>query len=104
MALLPPLPPKYKGILVTCVLLLVLLVLAAIYGDHGFAHLSRMHEEQRELEQRAFVIQQGNERLRERARRLQSDDLYVEKLAREHLGLVKKGEILYRVTPPTPVK
>jgi cell division protein FtsB len=104
MALLPLPPSKHKGILLMCVGFLVLFVFAAIYGDHGLAHLSRMQNEQRELEQRAFALQQGNERLRERAQRLRSDDDYIEKLAREHLGLAKKGEILYRVTPPTPVR
>ena len=102
MALLPPPPRKHKGILLACVLLLGLLVTAAIYGKHGLMHLLRMQNEQRALEQHAFALQQGNERLR--VRRLQSDDSYIEKLAREHLGLAKKGEILYRVTPPTPVK
>lgn len=104
MALLPPPPRKHKGILLGCVVLLVLFVCAAIYGEHGLVHLARMQSEQRELEQRAFALQQGNERLRERAQRLQSDDSYIERLAREHLGLAKKGEILYRVTQPTPAK
>jgi cell division protein FtsB len=102
MAFLPPLPRKHKGTLVTCVVVLILFVIAAVYGDHGLIHLLRMHSEQSELEHTAFDLQQQNERLRERIRRLQSDDHYIERLARERLGLVRKGEIMYRLTVPTP--
>ncbi|MFN8628410.1 MAG: septum formation initiator family protein [Candidatus Binatia bacterium] len=101
MALLPPLPRKHKGILATCAVLLALLGVDAVYGEHGLAHLSRMRAEQGELERTAFELQQHNERLRERIRKLRTDDTYLEKLARERLGLVKKGEILYRLTPPS---
>jgi len=100
MASLAPLPRKHKGALVTCAMVLVLFVFAAVYGDRGLIHLLRMQSEQRELEHTAFDLQQQNERLRERIRRLQSDDHYIEKLARERLGLVRKGEIMYRVTGP----
>lgn len=100
MAFLPPPPRKHKGALATGVVVLALLIVAAVYGDHGMAHLSRMRGEQRDLERSAFELQQRNEHLRERIRRLRSDDFYLEKLARERLGLVKKGEILYRVAPP----
>lgn len=98
MAFLPPLPRKHKGTLVTCVVLLTLLVVDAVYGDHGLAHLSRMRAEQGELEHAAFELQQANQRLREHIAKLRSDDTYLEKLVRERLGLVKKGEILYRFT------
>ncbi len=101
MALLPPLPRKHKGTLLACVVLLALLAVDAVYGDHGLAHLSRMRAEQRELERAAFELQQSNEHLRERIRKLRSDDTYLEKLARERLGLVKKGELLYRLTAPS---
>ena len=81
---------------------LVLFALAAVYGGHGLMHLVRLQDEQRELEHAAFQLQQWNEHLRERVQLLQTDDGYIEKLARERLGLVKKGEIVYRVLPPAP--
>ena len=102
MAFLPLLSRKHKGTLIICVAGLILLVFAAVYGEHGLIHLLRMHSEQRELEHTAFDLQQQNERLRERIQRLQSDDHYLEKLARERLGLVRRGEILYRLTGPAP--
>jgi cell division protein FtsB len=79
---------------------LLLFALVAVFGDHGFVHLLRMQAEQRRLEDVAFALQQRNEQLRERIRRYQTDDLYLEKLARERLGLVRHGEIVYRTTAP----
>jgi len=103
MAFLPPPPRKYKGAFAIGVMLLILFVVAAIYGDHGLIHLLRMRGEQQELEHVAFDQQQRNEQLRQHIRRLQSDDWYIEKRARERLGLVKKDEMIYRVAaPPAP--
>jgi len=99
MALLPPPPSKYKAWLAACVLALVLFVVAAIWGDHGLIHVWRLQAQQHEQEQTAFVLEQQNEHLRQRIQRLQSDDRYLEQLARERLGLVKKGEVIYRVMP-----
>lgn len=102
MALLPPPPRKYKGTLIACVVALVLFVIAAVWGDHGLVHLLHLRGEQADLEHMAFELQQSNEHMRQRIRRLESDDWYVEKLAREQLGMVKSGEIVYRVVAPTP--
>jgi cell division protein FtsB len=83
-----------------CLLALGVFAVVAVCGDHGLVHLLRLRHEQRELEHVTFRLQQRNEQLRQRIRRLQSDDTYIEKLARERLGLVKKGEIIYRVDAP----
>ena len=100
MALLPPLPSKYKGPLALGVVALLLFVIAAVYGDHGLIHLLHLEAKQHDLEQMTFQLQQHNEQLGDRIQKLQSDDLYLEKLARERLGLVKNGEIIYRLEPP----
>ena len=102
MALLPPLPPKYKGRFFIAAIALVLFAAAAVFGDHGLAHLLHMRHDQRALEDMTFNLQQHNEHLRQRIQRLESDDHYIEQLARERLGMVKKGELIYRIAPPTP--
>ncbi len=48
------------------------------------------------LDEKNFLLQKENETLRERVYRLRHDDLYLEKTAREELGLVRPGEIVYR--------
>lgn len=99
MALLPPPPAKHKGWLAACVAALLLFAIAAVGGDHGLVHVLRMYNEQRDLEHMAFDLGQRNEQLREHIQRLQSDDRYIEQLARERLGLVKKGDLIYRAVP-----
>lgn len=48
------------------------------------------------LEERTRALQQENELLREKIYRLGNDDRYLEKVAREELGLAREGEIVYR--------
>ena len=100
MAVLPVPPARYRGALAACVLALVAFAAVAVYGEHGLVHLREMDAQQAELERVAFDLQQRNEHLRERIDRLQNDDSYLEQVARERLGLVKPGEIVYRAKPP----
>ncbi len=60
----------------------------------AFSQQAMIRAEQRKLD----VLQSENQNLEERLQRLQ-DPEYVEKLAREELGLVKPGEIAYVVVP-----
>jgi cell division protein FtsB len=94
---IPPPPWNHKGLLAACALGLIALAVVAVVGDHGFLHLRRLQTDQHALDHTVVQLQQRNEVLRRRIQRLQSDDRYIERLARERLGLVKKGEIIYRV-------
>ena len=72
----------------------------------GFLFLSvapaRMYFEQRaelaELERQAAVLAEGNARLTSRAERLR-DPVYLERLARQCLGMVRPGEVAFVVVP-----
>ncbi len=78
---------------------IVLLATFAVYGEHGLLHLRRLQIEQRLLDHTTFDLQQHNERLRVHLQRIESDDLYLERIARERLGLVRPGERVYRTQP-----
>lgn len=97
MAYLSPLPAKYKGWLAVYAGFLALFVLSTLFGSRGLVQLAHLQSEQRHLERTAFALQQRNEGLRRRIERLQSDDRYIERLARERLGLAKQGELIYRI-------
>ncbi|MGH7964554.1 MAG: FtsB family cell division protein [Candidatus Binatia bacterium] len=73
-----------------------LLFLSTILGRHGLLHLWKLHQEQRALEAEAFTLLRGNEELRSRIARLQTDGEFFEKVVRERLGLVREGELVYR--------
>ncbi len=69
---------------------------STLLGEHGIAHLLRLRAERRELGRAAFTLLHANERLRDDIHRLRSDDLYLERLARQQFGLVKPNEVVYR--------
>ena len=89
--------PQRLVLYISCVLL-VGLSLFTTFGERGLFHLWRLWGEQKKLDEANFLLQKENEILRERIYRLRHDDLYLEKIAREDLGLVRPGEIIYRFT------
>jgi cell division protein FtsB len=80
--------------------LFVALALFTAFGERGVFHLWRLWGEKKQLEDKNFLLQKENESLRERVYRVRHDDLYLEKIAREELGLVRPGEMVYRFAAP----
>lgn len=89
--------PQRLVLYISCVVL-VGLSLFTTFGERGLLHLWRLWGEQKKLDEANFLLQKENEILRERIYRLRNDDLYLEKIAREDLSLVRPGEIIYRFT------
>jgi len=77
-------------------LLYALLAVSTLVGQHGLLHLQELRQEQQALEVEAFTLTRENTDLRGRINRLKTDDEFLEKVAREELGFVGKGEIVYR--------
>jgi cell division protein FtsB len=86
----------------TIVTILVTLSLFTIFGDRGLLHLWRLSGEKRKLDASNFRLQRANEALREKVYRLRHDDRYLEKIAREDLGLVQRGDFVYRFSSSEP--
>ena len=72
---------------------------SVLFGEHGITHLLRLRTEQRQLADVAFVLLDRNEKLRTEIEGLRRDDLRLEELARQRLGLVRPGEFVYRFRP-----
>jgi cell division protein FtsB len=96
---MPPTQFPQRWVLTGLSVLLVLLALLTAFGERGVLHIWRLAEEKRKLDEANFVLQKENEGLREKIHRLRHDDLYLEKVAREELGLARPGEIVYRFAP-----
>ena len=47
------------------------------------------------------TLSEDNKRLREEKRRLEEDPVYLEKVGREKMGLVRDGETVYKLMPDT---
>ena len=72
MRLLPPLPRKYKGVLLGSIAVLALFAFFAVFGSRGVIHLRRLQAQQVHAESVAFDLAQKNHDLREHLRRLES--------------------------------
>ncbi len=86
----------------TIVLLSVLVCGSAgmvLYGENGFFHLLRMEKEQQGLLEVRDEWREKNRVLYGQIQLLRSDLGYIEKSARQELGLVRDGELVYIFEP-----
>ena len=97
MGYLAPLPWKHKAVVGAGIAVLVLCAVSAVFGSGGVVHLRRLQAQQAHVEGTAFDLAQRNARLRDHLQRLETDDDYLEKIARERLGWIRPGELVYRV-------
>ena len=76
------------------------LVVAILFGSRGVLHLGALIGEETAIKQRIAGLLAENQRLRTQVRQLRNDDRYLERLAREQLGFVRPGEVVYRFSAP----
>jgi len=81
------------------VLLFSASVLLGVIFIPGYLRIRRLLKENRELELQMQQVQEENKRLAEEHDRLTNDPVYLEKVAREKLGIAKEGEVIYQVLP-----
>jgi cell division protein FtsL len=77
-------------------LFILYFLLSFIFGDMGLISHYRMKKTYQKFEQELDQLSKENERLRKEAEALKTDPHYIERLARERLGLSKEGEIIYQ--------
>src|SRR6185295_14770780 len=79
------------------VLTTVVLVVDALVGDKGLLETMRARRQFAGVAAALAATRQENARLREQVRRLKEDPASVEAIAREELGLIRPGEMLFIV-------
>jgi cell division protein FtsB len=80
----------------------VVLVVDALIGDKGLIDTFRARRQHDALAAALADKRQENSRLREDIRRLKEDPGAIEALARQDLGLIRQGEVLFIVRDVTP--
>lgn len=65
----------------------------------GFAGIQELRQKNKELEVNIKKLEAENIALRQEKEKLEKDPEYLERVAREKLGIVKKGEIVYKLVP-----
>jgi cell division protein FtsB len=85
-------------------LLLVAIAAWALYegliSQHSAINLVKFEHEREGLRQELADAQAKRDELRRKIDLIEHDDFTIEKLAREKMGLVREGEILYRYEDP----
>ncbi|MBD3296882.1 MAG: hypothetical protein GF392_05890 [Candidatus Omnitrophica bacterium] len=76
------------GIVLVAVVIVILLP--------GFSDLQNLREENRQLHKRIELLEMRNEELAGELSSMELDPDHIERKAREKLGIVKKGEMIYR--------
>ena len=64
-------------------------------GDRGLMNVLSMRQELEKIQENNIRLKQENESLKEYSYLLKNDIHYIEKIAREELGLLKSGEVVY---------
>jgi cell division protein FtsB len=73
----------------------------ALYGgEYSVFEDMRVRAERVVLEQRLTELRRANDSLRSWAEALETDSATIERLARERYGMIRTGEVLYRLAPP----
>jgi cell division protein FtsB len=75
----------------------VVLVVDALVGDRGLVDTLRARRQHDTIAAALAKKRQENARLRDDIRRLKEDPGAIESLAREQLGLIREGEVLFIV-------
>jgi len=65
----------------------------------GYIKLIKLKARNSELQVKVEELKYKNAQYLNQIHKLQTDPLYVEKVAREKMGVVRKGEVLYKVVP-----
>lgn len=72
------------------------LLVPLLLGDMGLVKYFGMLKTDRQLSREIKSLVGENDRLREEIHALRTDPTAIEKIAREELGMVKDGELVYR--------
>lgn len=72
-----------------------LLFLTALFGEQGLLRVRQLEGERSNLERRIALLEEETGALRDEVHRFKKEPFAYESLARERLGLVMPGEVVY---------
>lgn len=92
---------RRRVMLVAAVSLVVLYLLASfIFGEMGVIKYFRMKAQYNRLTREIGILGSENAKLGNEVRMLRTDPDYIERVARDKLGLARPGEIVYYYADP----
>ena len=81
--------------------LFVLTIIVLIIFLPSYTKMQDLKQKNLDYKRQIEQLQQKSAELREEKRLLETDPVYLEKVAREKMGLIREGEVVYKITPVT---
>jgi len=89
---------KNKAKIFFLILLIVESFFLLFWGIKSYYVIDKAQKELEKIEAKLTQLKLENKELKQQVNNL-TDSFYLEKMAREKLGLAKKGEIVYKILP-----
>ena len=86
---------RQRGLHLLLLFVTLVLVIDALVGEKGLLESVRARRQYQQVERSLDDLKRENARLRDEARRLREDPAAIESLAREELGLLRPGEVVF---------
>jgi cell division protein FtsB len=86
---------RRKAVHLLLVFITLVLVVDALIGDKGLVESMRARHRYQEVNASLDALRRGNAKLRDEVRRLNEDPATIESVAREELGLIRPGEVVF---------
>ena len=67
-----------------------------VYGPNGVSRVHRLERDLQQLEEANTSLEHKNQALRQQIRSLKHDRSYIEQVARDELGMVRPGDIVFQ--------
>ena len=79
--------------------LFVVTVMILAFFLPSYTKMQDLKEKNRALAQQIKELQKKNVMLAQEKHKLETDPVYLEKVGREKMGLVRQGEVVYKIVP-----
>ena len=76
--------------------MILLVAYYTFFGERGILELRKLERNLEHIDAYTQKLKEENEGLKKEIRLLQEDKKYIEEIAREDLGLVRKDEVIYK--------
>lgn len=86
---------RRRGVHVLLIFVTLVLVVDALIGEKGLMESMRARRQHREVTASLEALRRDNTKLRDVVRRLNEDPATIESVAREDLGLIRAGEVVF---------
>jgi cell division protein FtsB len=88
--------PKKKIIALGAVSVIAAALYVLVFGNQGFLDMYRLYKEDNARAGEIAAARAEIDSLKKEIWKLHNDTAYIEKIAREKLGMARKGEIIYK--------